>query len=130
MNRRRMLMSNNARIAGPVLVLSLAGALALSLAGCHATFHQPPVSPDVAGRIAGRVMDENGGPLSLVKIDVSGPNVRLQALSDTAGQFLVIGLAPGSYKLSASSTGFHGAKTTVTVKPRETTQVEFRLRLI
>ena len=79
------------------------------------------------GKIAGRVMDGSGKePLPFVNVIVQGTS--LGAASDINGYYSIIGLAPGTYTVKASSIGYiTSAVTNVRVSIDLTTQIDFKL---
>jgi len=80
------------------------------------------------GKIAGRVMDETGKePLPFVNIIVQGTS--FGAASDVNGYYSIIGLAPGTYTVKASSIGYTSTVVTeVRVFIDLTTMVDFNLK--
>ena len=66
-----------------------------------------------SGAITGKVTDSGGGILQGAKVTVE-PGV-IEVVSDAQGQFLVTGLAPGTYTLTVSYVGFTTLTKSVTV---------------
>src|SRR5262249_38322053 len=62
----------------------------------------------VAGSISGTVLDTSGAviPGAAVTITNEGTGVKREVVTNARGGFVVVGLAPGSYSVSASMTGF------------------------
>src|SRR5919109_2410603 len=65
------------------------------------------------GGIAGKVTDSGGGILLGAKVTVEPSGI--EVVSDAQGQFLVSGLAPGTYTLTVSYVGFTTFTKNVTV---------------
>jgi hypothetical protein len=59
-----------------------------------------------SGNIYGTVRDDKGAPLPGVTITVSGAGAPVVQLSDSQGQFRILGLSPGTYQLDGSLEGF------------------------
>src|SRR5258708_37232374 len=74
------------------------------------------------GAIAGRVKESSNGvlPGGRVELDQKGRS----AVSDQQGQFLLLNLAPGTYKVQVSYVGFSPFETSVTVVAGQTLQVD------
>jgi hypothetical protein len=58
------------------------------------------------GSITGTVMDEQGGVLPGVTVTIAGSDRTTSAVTDEAGKFRFLNLAPGTYKVTAALTGF------------------------
>src|SRR5712664_696650 len=69
------------------------------------------------GAITGRIFDESGGvvPGAGVTVTQSGTGIVRETVTDEAGQYTVPYLPIGSYEVSASLTGFSGARVTAVV---------------
>jgi hypothetical protein len=59
-----------------------------------------------AGNITGTVLDEQGGILPGVTVTLQGTDRTTSAVTDDAGRFRFLSLAPGMYKVTATLTGF------------------------
>lgn len=93
------------RIGSTVLVLSAMLLFGTSLVMAQAT---------PSGAIAGRVMDETGSVLPGTTVTVDGPVTRT-VYTDGEGAFVVDGLPPGRYVVSAALSGFTTRTTDVDV---------------
>ena len=58
------------------------------------------------GTLSGTVTDEQGGVLPGVTVTISGSDRTTDAVSDEAGKFRFLNLAPGQYKVSLALQGF------------------------
>jgi len=65
------------------------------------------------GGVRGKVTDNSGGILQGAKVTVEPGGI--EVVSDAQGEFLVTGLAPGTYKVTISYVGFTTVTNTVTV---------------
>ncbi len=103
--------------------------------GVPAVLSSPPsVSPGlrlqprlpVVGNIAGRVTDaQTGAPLSAAQVFIESLNVG--TLSQATGQYILAGVPPGTYELSAVTIGYRTATATVTVADEQTVVRDFAL---
>jgi TonB-dependent receptor len=111
------------------ILVSLAGSglwLGLAIAAILGIIGAPSASAQGGkGIIAGNVSDTGGGILqgALVTIDPGG----IKAASDIQGQFLVNGLAPGTYTVTVSYLGFTTVTKTVTVTAGQTASADVKL---
>src|SRR5690349_6773991 len=70
------------------------------------------LAPAVAmaqGTIAGQVKDESGGVLPGVTVEAASPVLIekvLSSVTDEQGRYRIVGLRPGTYKVTFSLTGF------------------------
>ena len=62
------------------------------------------------GSIAGTVTDDAGKPLRGAPVTAKLDNMSVSRYTDASGKYLITGLKPGSYKISATAYGF-GSKT-------------------
>lgn len=68
-----------------------------------------PITAAAQSSIGGRVTDDTGGILPGVTVEVTSPALiegTRTAVTDGSGQYLIIDLRPGTYKVSFSLTGF------------------------
>jgi hypothetical protein len=91
--------ANRLRSRVPLLVCAFAGVILL----CAAARAQVE-----SGQIAGTVLDPSGSviPNATVTIKNLANNAQRTAQSSPAGAYLIVGLEPGNYQISVSSTGF------------------------
>ncbi len=75
----------------------------------------PADAQSTKGTIAGRVTDSSGAVLQGAQIQLQSRDEKFA--SDTQGEFLISGLAPGDYKVKVSYVGFSDLEAGVTVKP-------------
>lgn len=92
----------------------------------------PTVSPDpssnqpqITGIVAVAITGENGQPAVGVKVKIG----KLEAVTDSSGVASFIGLAPGKYKLSASSSVLGAATKEITIGEAANVAQEFKLQL-
>ena len=81
------------------------------------------------GCIGGRAFDgDAGSPLGLVRVDIAGVRADVERLARGDGRFTFCDIAPGSYRVSASTPGYEPVHLDdVRVCAGETTSVELRL---
>ena len=77
------------------------------------------------GVIRGTVTDAVGGTLGYSVVAILPEDHRI--LTDDAGRFVITGLAPGSYRLSARHLGYHPLDTVVTIGADSSPQLDLRL---
>ncbi|HET9795659.1 MAG TPA: TonB-dependent receptor [Thermoanaerobaculia bacterium] len=89
------------------------------------------VEAQTTGNIEGTVTDAHGGALPGASVEVSGPALQgtRATASDSNGRFRVPALAPGSYKVTASLTGFTHAEKNATVALAGTATVNLELQV-
>ena len=80
---------------------SLVLVLSLALLGSVAAFAQTE-----SGNLYGRVTDDQGERLPGVTVTLSGPGSTQVQVTDAAGEFRFLSLAPGNYSIEASLEGF------------------------
>jgi TonB-dependent receptor len=84
-----------------------------------------PFAQAQTGGVAGKVTDSGGGILqgAKVTVDPGGAN----AVSDAQGQFLVTGLAPGTYTVTISYVGFSTSTKTIAVSAAQVANADVKL---
>ena len=67
-----------------------------------------PSHAQIAGELTGRVLDPRGSAVSHAQIELTkqATGVRFSTTTTSTGDYVFINLAPGSYNLTASATGF------------------------
>ena len=112
------------------LPLRGAAALLLVLALAGTTL----VRPDDArgqlqtGNLSGVVTDPEGAALPGVTVTLTGPGAPQVQVSDAAGRFRFLGLAPASYRLTAALEGFRPIDyPTITINVGRNTDIEVTL---
>jgi len=107
-----------------VAVLAFAGAAAVAvLPG----FLPAPAWAGTTGKIAGKILDIKGQPLTGVSIAV--PAARTGAFSDEKGQYSILNLPPGSYDVRVNLLGYGAVTTTgVVVSADQTTKLDLVLK--
>ena len=73
---------------------------------CLAALACDAVSAQQTGNLSGSVSDENGAGLPGTTVTLTGAGAPTTQVTNGTGQFLVQGLAPGSYRLKAHVEGF------------------------
>ena len=58
------------------------------------------------GVVQGKVVDQQGGVLPGVNVDLIGPMGAKSTVTDTQGEFRFVGVAPGTYAVKADLSGF------------------------
>ena len=78
--------------------------------------------------VSGIVVDESGGRVPGAMVTLSGPDMKQTRTTDGAGEYRFAGIAPGTYEVSAASTGFTSGKpATVTVAAAAVTAPQLTL---
>jgi len=81
------------------------------------------------GVIVGTVALSGATPVAAVTISASSPSGRYEAASDARGHFVMLGVAPGSYTISAEAAGYEPATLLdVRVLPGQEQHVSFALK--
>ncbi len=79
------------------------------------------------GKISGNVRDQKTGE-ALVGVNIIVEGTSLGAVTDPEGDYFVINLAPGVYRVTASMIGYSKVtKTDIRVRSNQTTKVDFQL---
>lgn len=100
-----------------VCVVATAGLLALDAA---------PAAAQATSSIRGRVVEANSlRPLSGVQVLLVGED--RGSLTNAAGEFLLLNVAPGEHQLTTEMIGYSSGTQTVTVAADEVAQVQFEL---
>jgi hypothetical protein len=84
------------------------------------------------GSIVGTVQDATGAPMPEVSLAIGNldENTERTLISDDKGGFQVSNLQPGAYEVSASKSGFAGAKTSrPTLDARQQSQVDLKMEV-
>jgi len=110
------------RFRPPALSLILLILIACAAAGLHAQ--------DARGRIAGRVLDPSGAPIPRVMVEATedATQVKIGAATNETGSYEILYLAPGTYTISVSASGFETVKQTgVEVRVADRLRLDFSL---
>ncbi len=88
----------------------------------------PEAAPTV-GNLGGRIfIAATDVPLAGAKLMVTGPNQQsFESLTDAQGKWELVGLAPGSYSVQVSASGFQGLISKEDVRLGEATEITLRL---
>ena len=96
----------------------IAACLLVSLVG--------PARAGTAGKVAGRVIDDEGNPIVAATVTVVGLNVG--AYSDAEGSFNILNVPPGLYDVAVKRLGYQSTRVQeVQVSTDETTRLEISL---
>jgi hypothetical protein len=80
--------------------------IAVDGAGTHSAVHRAVYAPTIPNVLYGTATDENGTPISGGTITVFvGDTVVGSALTQSDGRYVVLGLAPGDYRVRLASAG-------------------------
>lgn len=83
------------------------------------------------GQLSGRVTDTNGTAIAGAKLTASLGSVHVSVESRADGEYTILDLAPGTYALAASKTGYHPAVAdNLVVKAGQTTEANLKLTAI
>lgn len=86
-----------------------------------------PARADVTGKLSGRVVDDKGQPLSGVNIRIEGQ--RLGALTDEKGDYFILAIPAGTYKVLANRMDLAGfSADNVTISADFTTTLNMTMR--
>ncbi len=85
----------------------------------------------VRGVLTGVVKDQTGGTVATASLTVSNEEtgVKQSVKTDSHGEFTVVGLSPGNYRIEASMTGFQKAEQSLILEVDQQPRVEISLRL-
>ncbi len=102
-------------------------ALAERVAAGSLSLTRPPAprrdDQDEATRVVGKVLERPGGAaIEGAVVRLVGPTKRT-SVTDSAGEFLFVGVAPGAYRLSVEHIAYEGISVTIPVEDRTTTSV-------
>jgi hypothetical protein len=102
---------------------AIAAALTISLFGTVA-------SGGTTGSLVGTIADDgrNGAPISGAVVTVSSPSQVERTVTDPAGHFSFVSLAPGAYELSASRTRYQPTVVSVNITADASQSVYVRLQ--
>jgi len=104
------------------LVPGLALSLLISLTTTAAA---PVLRVPATGRVEGHVRDQQGAPIVNAQVFVVG--TALNALTDSAGAYLLLAVPEGRQALRAAFIGYRSAEATVAVRAGRTTTKDFTL---
>jgi hypothetical protein len=106
--------------------LSFAGALLLTLLSL---LSQAAFAQTDTGAISGTVTDTTGAVISGAAITATNADngLKLSAVSNPTGGFLILAVPRGNYKVSATASGFAPAAAVVTITVSATQNIPFRL---
>lgn len=88
-------------------------------------YSQAQTAPERKGAITGKVTDTGGGILQAARVTVDPGGI--EAVTDAQGQFLVTGLAPGTYTVTVTYVGFNALTTSVTVSGAQVANANAKL---
>ena len=115
------------RKQGRKLRARLLAAACCSLALWLAVVLTGAVAAATEGSVAGVVTDDAGKPLRGAAITAKIDNMSVSRYTDASGKYLIAGLKPGSYKISATAYAF-GSKTVDKEISSSAVEVAFRLK--
>ena len=85
----------------------------------------PTITPPKTGRVSGYVRDDKGSAVVNAQVFVVG--TALNALSDSAGYYLLPAVPEGTHQMRAASIGYKSAQATIVVRAGQTTRQNFLL---
>ncbi len=105
-----------------VLALSIALGVTLAL-GMRAN-----AAELTTGAIIGRVQTGGGAPIANASVEAKAASGRYSATTDSAGDFVILGVAPDTYDVTVRAGGYQPASDVAIVLPGEREQLVFALR--
>lgn len=89
----------------------------LGTAGIGLTYSFPAHAVETTGQIKGKVVDDGGLPIPGVDIVLKGPNLQgeLRANTGAEGNFRIIAIPPGEYRVNFQRNGFQSTQTSMLV---------------
>ncbi len=95
------------------------------------TFFTPTfalAAESTTGGIVGAIVDSSGAPIANARVTAVSQSGRYTGLSDSHGSFILLGLIPDTYTVTATATAYEASnREGVTVLPGGTQQVSFTL---
>jgi hypothetical protein len=85
----------------------------------------------MSGSVRGQVITDDGAPVAGATVLIGtgpGPAPDIAPISDSAGSFVLDGLAEGTYVLRAFGPGAQTGETSVSIYPERVTNVEIVLK--
>src|SRR5689334_6303514 len=81
------------------------------------------------GQVSGTITDNSGGgiPEATVRLNNEATNIETVRTTNDSGGFTFVNVAPGTYRVRVSKTGFKEAETSVTVGVSQSVTVNARL---
>jgi hypothetical protein len=105
------------------------GALVVAALACLIGALPVAAAEATTGVIVGTVTDQTGRPLANASVTAASPSGTYATTSDARGRFVIPGIVPDSYTISAELRGFASERrTAVLVLPGERQQAAFTLR--
>ena len=107
-----------------VFAIFLLGVAASACAQSSDLAQTPASAPPLAGNVSGIVVDQSGAVVAGANIKLTvlgdGPSTKRDAVSGEGGQFSFANVAPGSFQLTISATGFASQSSSGVLHPGET----------
>ena len=92
-------------------------------------FAQSSIAAELTtGAILGSVRSITGSPVSGAGVTATSPSGRYSAAADSSGRFVIMGVVPDTYTVTASARGYQPASDVVVVLPTERERIAFVLR--
>jgi hypothetical protein len=104
-------------------VLAVSVALAVSLAASPGAF----AAELTTGTIIGSVQTARGAPIAGASVTAASPSGRYTTTTDRAGRFVILGVAPDTYDVTARAGGYQVASDVAIVLPGERERLAFTL---
>lgn len=97
----------------------------LVLAAILAAAFFPALAAAQTGSVTGRVVGEDGSPLSGAQVSIQGTGIG--GLTNARGAFLLLRVPPGTHTVQVQSLGYETAEATISVSAGETAVINFRV---
>ncbi len=121
--RRRTSRATTFALACAALALIISACASLPVVGTRDSGAKGPAT------LTGQVTSDRGAVLADVSVQLRGPALHRATRTDVSGRFTFAAIPLGQYTLSASASGYKGAKQRVVVDKEGAVKADFKLRM-